>query len=205
MTCSRTGSETFTVELTQAENAVLHGVGRSRKIKIRDDERLAARIAKDTVSVEEGQDATFKVRLTGGRSTAPVSLTYSVSGTATPGDDYTAPSGELSIPAGEQTGYITIATLTDDLLDPDETLVVELTGSESTGRKVRTQGDAGTATILDKGTLLVSVEAAEGAEGSALEFAVTLSVATDAPVEVTWQTRQDQDDATEDETACGRR
>ena len=195
-------NETFTVELTRAENAVLHEAGKSRKIKIRDDERLAARIAKDTVSVEEGQDATFKVRLTGGRSSAPVSLTYSVSGTATPGDDYTVPSGELSIPAGEQTGYITIATLTDDLLDPDETLVVELTGGESTGRKVRTQGDDGTATILDEGTLLASVEAAEGAEGSALEFAVTLSVATDVPVEVAWETWQDQDNAPEDETAA---
>ena len=195
-------NETFTVELTQAENAVLHEAGRSRTIKIRDDERLAARIAKDTVSVEEGRDATFKVRLTGGISSAPVSLTYSVSGTATPGDDYTAPSGELSIPAGEQTGYITIATLADDLLDPDETLVVELIGGESTGRRVRTQGDDGTATILDEGTLLASVEAAEGAEGSALEFAVTLSVATDVPVEVAWQTWQDQDNAPEDETAA---
>ena len=85
-------------------------------------------------TVVEGNDATFTVAVTGGTSTAPVPVTYTVGGTATAGTDYTAPSGTLTLAAAAASGAITIATLTDTVLDPGETLIVTLTGaSTSTG------------------------------------------------------------------------
>ena len=131
-----------------------------------------------------------------------MTLDYTVTGTAKAGEDYTEPSGTVTIPAGETSGVIAIATLMDGLLDPDETLVVELTDGTSSGRDVTIGGKAATATILDQGEISAAVAGAQGAEGGPVEFTVTLSGATDAPVEVQWRTLQAGDDVPEDETAA---
>ena len=92
--------------------------------------------------------------LSGGTSTADVEVSYAVdaSSTATSGTDYTAPSGKLTITAGESSGTITIATLTDQVLDPDETLVVKLTSATTDTRTVTVDETAKkTAIISDTG------------------------------------------------------
>ena len=180
-------TETFTLTLTSAENAVLAQPLPSFEVRIRDDERLSARVAADAVSVSEGEDAVFTVSLEGGTPTGPVEIVYTVSGTAGAAD-YTAPSGALTIPAGSRTGSITIPTLLDNLIDPDETLVVELVSGVSSGRSMGIRGGPATTAILDEGTLSASVAGGEAAEGAAVEFTVTLSSATDATVEVQWET-----------------
>ena len=78
----------------------------------------------------EGNDATFTVAVTGGTSTAPVAVSYTVGGTATAGTDYTAPSGTLTLEAAAASGTIAIATLTDSVLDGGETLIVTLSGCQ---------------------------------------------------------------------------
>ena len=82
-------------------------------------------------TVSEGSAASFEVALTGARSTADVVVTYTVTGTATSGTDYTAPSGSLTIAAGESSGTITIQTTSDSVLDRGETLIVTLTGAST--------------------------------------------------------------------------
>ena len=53
-------------------------------------------------TVVEGEAAEFTVTLAGGTSTEPVVVSYTLGGTATAGDDYTAPEEprELTIAAG---------------------------------------------------------------------------------------------------------
>ena len=81
--------------------------------------------------VPEGSAASFEVALTGATSTADVVVTYTVTGTATPGTDYTAPSGSLTITAGASSATITIQTSLDSVLDTGETLIVTLTGAST--------------------------------------------------------------------------
>ena len=125
------GNETFTVSLEEdSANPLPQGVSLgaiSATVTIIDDEALSVSVAAVTTTVTEGTDAVFRVFAVGGTSTADVAVTYTVSGTATAGSDYTAPSGSLTLAAGVAKRTVTIATLTDEVFDPDETLRVTLT------------------------------------------------------------------------------
>ena len=187
--------ETFTVELVEGRRLVLPANEDQRKVQIsiRDDERLNAAISPVTDSVIEGDDAVFEVRLSGGVTTESTVLEYAVAGTATSGDDYTAPSGMLTIPAGRDIGTITIPVLEDSTLDPDETVEVTLTSGASGSRKARIPDPIAAVTIVESGTMTVSVASAEAEEGGTLSFAVTLSLASQDDVTVDWETADDPD------------
>ena len=157
---------------------------------------------------EEGDDATFAVNLSDVTSTADVEVSYTVdtSSTATAGTDYTAPSGKLTIDAGESSGTITIETLTDQVLDPDETLVVKLVSAVTDTRTVTVEATATkTATIKDTGMAKVSVgpvlvedddqtpedesdDKSSVEEGETASFVVTLDGAVSGTVSVTYTT-----------------
>ena len=119
--------ETFTVALTGASLPAGVSLGTATATAtITDDDALTVSVTADALTVVEGNDAAFTVAVAGGTSTAPVAVTYTVAGTATAGTDYTAPSGTLTLGAAASSGTITIATLTDSVLDGGETLIVTL-------------------------------------------------------------------------------
>ena len=187
-----TRNELFTVTLTRERWVLVDPDNSSRNIKIKDDDVLSAAVVAANANVVEGSDATFHIWVSGSRHTEDVVVQYETGGTATSGDDYTAPSGTVTIPVGQRSVPIDIGTTADSLHDPNETLVISLTDVTSVGRTVRSDADTKTATvtILDQGTLVVSADGEEGTEGEALQFTVTLSSTTDAPVEVQWETEQ---------------
>ena len=136
------GDETFTASLeTDPANALPAGVSLGSAttsiVTIVDDDEIEVTIAAVTTTVTEGGDAVFTVTAGGGESTAPVVVRYETSGTATPGSDYTAPLGSLTIAAGATSKTVTIATLTDAVYDPDETLRVTLTGASTAKGEAR--------------------------------------------------------------------
>ena len=99
-------------------------------ITIEDNDTLSAGVtAPETVA--EGEVAPFKVTLRGGTSTAPVVVTYTMGGTAKAPGDYTAPGGSLTMASGEESGTISIQTNIDNVIEPDETLIVTLTNVET--------------------------------------------------------------------------
>ena len=161
--------ETFTVELSGVTLPEGVSLGDAEAVgTITDDDELTVSVAGPGANVEEGQTATFTVTVTGTSTTAVV-VSYEVdtdASTAT-GDDYTAPSEtELTIGAGVASGTIEIVTATDAVLEPDETLVLKLTGASTAG-EVGVSATAATAqaTIEDKGTVTVSVGDAQAIEG----------------------------------------
>ena len=67
------------------------------------------------------------VRVTrGGDLSQPLTVNYTVSGTATAGVDYTALSGRVTFPANENTTYVTVNPINDTLLEGNETVIVRL-------------------------------------------------------------------------------
>ena len=185
--------ETFTVELVEGHRLELSDVESQRKVEIsiRDDERLSAAVAPREDSIVEGDNAVFDVRLSGGVTMHKTVLEYTVTGTADSGDDYTAPTGTLTILAGRDAGTITIPTLDDSTLDPGETLEVTLTSGKSGSRNASIPDPTATATILDPGTITISVSPAEAEEGGTLSFALTLSQTSQSDVTVDWRTADD--------------
>ena len=117
---------------------------------IEDDDTLTAAVTAGASTVPEGSAASFEVALTGATSTAAVVVTYTVTGTATPSTDYTAPSGSLTITAGATSTTFSIQTTSDRVLDPGETLIVTLDGASTAGT-VTVDSTPATTTITDPG------------------------------------------------------
>jgi len=61
-----------------------------------------------------------------GSTAAALNVNYTLGGTATAGNDYTNPSGTVTIPAGAASATITIDVINDLVLETDETVVVTL-------------------------------------------------------------------------------
>ena len=184
------GDETFTVTLTAPDlpDGVSLGTA-SATATITDDESLTVTVTADSATVVEGNDAAFTVSVAGGESTAPVQVTYALSGTATGGTDYTAPSGTLTLDAGASSGTITVPILADSVLDGGETVAVTLTNASTTAGEVTADSTAAETTISDTGTVTISV-VSDGAvaEGEQATFTVTLSGSVSSAVAVGWST-----------------
>ena len=95
-----------------------------------------------------------------------------VDGTATAGDDYTAGSGTVQVRAGATSVTVTVATLSDDYVEGNETFTVILTGAA--------ERRSTTVTIEDADELVASVTADAKAvtEGETARFTVTLGGGT---------------------------
>ena len=97
--------ETFTLTLEPRICPIGRNLGTdSATGTIEDDDELTVAVTADAEIVAEGDPATFTVALAGGTSTGDVVVTYSVGGSATASDDYTAPDGTLTIGMGETSG-----------------------------------------------------------------------------------------------------
>ena len=201
-------NEQFTVRLTRASKAVSRdpgnvvlGATRGTAI-ITDNDKLHVSIESRQTTVLEGSSAAFTVKLTetstsrSGAGSADVVVDYEVSTTSeakAADKDFTAPSGRLTIRAGQSSGTITIAANDDDVLEPGgENLVVMLTGIPTTSpsEKVVLGAPAmamAMTTIRDRvGTVIVSLEDARSVvEGQSAVFDVTLSGAVSVAVDAT--------------------
>ena len=109
-------------------------------------------VSVSATSAEEGQPLEFPVRLS--RAVAePVSVWYEVSPLSSKeGDDYPADqSGKLTIPAGETTATIVVATNADDLPEPHKALAVRLHRSFRLPAGVVIAGSDAVGVIVDPG------------------------------------------------------
>ena len=193
--------EFFTVTLLPAELPDGNRTDRlDSTLTIFDDDGLTATVSAEQTILEEGEPARFRVKLSGGTSTAPVVVAYVVAGssTVTAGEDYEASSGRLTIAAGATEGVFTIVTLDDDLIERDEWLAVELPEECCTSAGSVKPGEAAEpvrVTVRDNDVVSVSIgEAAAGgataraSEGDPVRFVVRLSAAVPAAVAVSYRT-----------------
>ena len=173
--------ETFTVTLLTAtaqglQDSVKVGT-RSATGTIVDNDSLTASLT-GPAQVREGSSAVYMVELAGGAGSMPVDVTYVIGGTATPGTDYTAPSGMapsgmLNIPANEMAGSFAIDTSADQQLG--ETLELRLTGaSTNAGTVVLGTDHELTTTIIAENAAIISVMDVTPMENGSADFQVTL-------------------------------
>jgi len=82
--------------------------------------------ATDSSAAEAGLDpGTFRVSRTGSTA-SPLTVFYTVGGSATNGTDYQSLSGSVTIPGGSSTALITVTPIDDSLMEGSESVVVQL-------------------------------------------------------------------------------
>ncbi|MBP4136915.1 beta strand repeat-containing protein [Flavobacterium geliluteum] len=131
-----------------------------------------------TVSIVEGGSTTLTISLpTGVIVASPLTVSYTISGTATSATDYNALSGTVIIPAGSGSTTITVASLSDISIEPDETVI--LTGGTTSGFTWNASASNSTVTITDvtspaNKTLSFSPTTVSTAEGTTTVLTVSL-------------------------------
>jgi hypothetical protein len=119
-------------------------------------------VATDASAAEPSDPGTMTVTRTGGSLTQPLVVSYRVSGTATPGLDYIALPGTVTIPAGASSATITITPIADTVAESTETVIVTLSSSSA-----YTIGSASTAivTIANAAGPVVTISATDSQAG----------------------------------------
>ena len=144
-----------------------------------------------TSTEDEGDPANVEVRLDGKLSESPVEVIFTVSGTATPGDDYTLPTMlRVTIPAKMRPGMITFAIATDNVFDgtPETVILTLSSASNAVGAISLGATTVHTLTITDAQTtaptLSLELSAPSVTEGDSVTLMATLSGALDEELDV---------------------
>ncbi|MGC4016596.1 MAG: Calx-beta domain-containing protein [Luteolibacter sp.] len=140
-------AETVVLSLSTFNNAYSIGSAYQGTVTITDNnDPVLVTVRGGTIGTEGGSNATL-IFHTIGTGSGNVTVNYTVSGTATPGTDYTALSGSVSVPVnGSNDTTVTIPITNDTLAEPTETVVATIT--PGTGYKVYNDPSA-TALIRD--------------------------------------------------------
>ncbi|MFM8892799.1 MAG: Calx-beta domain-containing protein, partial [Planctomycetia bacterium] len=143
-----------------------------------------------------------------GATADPLTVLYSVAGTATPGADFAALAGSATFAAGATECDVTITPVDDTLVEATETVTVTLLD-----RTAYSIGGAGAGTVSltsdDRPLPVVSVSSATITEGHAgrrlVRFTIALSGRHIVPVTVSWATSDETATAGRDYLAAGGR
>lgn len=140
----------------------------------------------DGAAAEAGLDVGVLTVTRTGATTTALSVTYTVSGTATSSSDYIALTGTLTIPAGQTSATITITPLDDTAVEANESIIVTLTdgaaydlGATSVGTVTLTSDD------VARPRVSIAVTDANAAEANRDPGVFTVSRATAATTPVT--------------------
>ncbi|MDD9871277.1 MAG: hypothetical protein OXU41_07145, partial [Gammaproteobacteria bacterium] len=187
-------AQTFSVRVTAAMSATQGGTvaGISPTVTIAANDPVEFYIATHTVTATEGgQGSTSVTMANGDRLTAPLTIPYTLTGTATRGVDYTA-TGEavLTGTLGHATP-IHIETIQDTLNEADETVIITLDHARATCNgcgvvTFRGQDDDETATITiddnDAVTATFASATATANEGETVTLTLNLDTASSGPI-----------------------
>lgn len=162
------GAETVIVTLTEITSGepglLLDELKLQATVAIADDETGLISIVATNDGSENGPEGGLFTVTQNGTAAVDTVISYTVSGTADAGDDYTALSGTVTILAGQTSATISVDVLDDPVVEPDETVLVTLSGivEGSPLLGIDLQQTTATARILDDDTATVAFESATG-------------------------------------------
>ena len=193
---SQEGSETVVLTLDGSAGYSVASPG-THTLTIVDDETPKAYVYSLSQADSE-KSGTLYVRLCLWPAQASdTTVTYTVDGTATPGSDYTALSGTVTVPAGKTWAIVPVTIIDDSVQEGRETVVLKLIGSAD--YTVKEGRDTHALTILDDETEpVVSLVLPVGGFGvnkrvgewdGTYNFQVKLDPAPTSPITLNYRTR----------------
>jgi hypothetical protein len=136
------------------------------------------RIKTSANAVEPAAGGRFQFSLPNGAIATPLTVNYTVAGTAAAGTDYTALSGSVVIPAGTMSVSVTVTPKEDSIIEGQETVVAQIT--TSTAYTLYSSGMA-TLYIHDDEKPTITLGAADATLAEPSDKAQLKFVATPAP------------------------
>ncbi|MCT7974351.1 S8 family serine peptidase, partial [Laspinema olomoucense] len=135
-------NETVVVNLASSNSYVL-GTAKSATVNIADND-----VAKSTITInsydnyasEDGNSGYVKVSRSGGNNSQSERVYYSISGSASNGNDYSYLNSYIDIPAGSTTAYIPINPINDSIYEETETVSINLQSSSAYNTGSSTSG-----------------------------------------------------------------
>jgi gliding motility-associated-like protein len=113
-----TGTETATLDIIDNDASV--------------DAKRTLSIVRTAQAAEPASNGAFRIQLpTGISSSEDITVNYTIAGTATSGVDYTALSGTMVIPAGQNSAPLNVQVIDDYFMEPSETVIATLTNGAS--------------------------------------------------------------------------
>jgi hypothetical protein len=166
----------------------------------------AVSITPATASIGENSSTPFAFTVTrtdaiGDGFADAMTVSYTVTGTAVAGTNFTAPSGSVTIPAGQASAVVDVQPLDDQIIDGDTTVILTL-GNGAT--YVLGNPTGATLTVANTDTVSASIADVSVGRSSAdqtVDFTVTLSGAATIPIYVDYATSDDTAIAGTDYTA----
>ncbi|AWO00380.1 hypothetical protein DLD77_00990 [Chitinophaga alhagiae] len=162
-------------------------------LQIADNDQAAVIIEKIADATEPSTPGSVKLRFSNPQttSTVPVTITYTVAGTAAAGTDYDALPGTAVIPAGSNDVVVSIQPVDDAQLEGTETVIIQLDAATATlpGFTIGTPA-AATVNLYDNDVVSMEIFGLnQVVEGSAVPVTLRASqaVAADIPVQVQLQ------------------
>ncbi|MCX2576362.1 Calx-beta domain-containing protein, partial [Pedobacter sandarakinus] len=183
------GAENFTATLNNVTGGIVTIGTATATVTITDNDSSVASVTAGVNGNESGPIAgTFVITLSNPSSTN-TQLTFNLAGTATEGTDYSTIAKTITIPAGQTSATVTIPVIGDSIIEGNETVVLSLTGSNSS--LVTVNNAPATISIIDNNTVTASVSITQAnvneAAGTAT-FTVTLSGAVQDAFNVDYTT-----------------
>ena len=134
------------------------------------DRMTRVRLASDPAAAEatpSNNPGAFRVTRVGGVLSQPLTVNYTIAGTASPSDDYAALSGVVIIPANQTFALLNVAPSDDVLAEPSESVILTLSAS-STYRLGTALSQTATVTIADNEPLvtIAALDATASESGS---------------------------------------
>jgi hypothetical protein len=126
------GAETMTVTINNS-NTYAIGAPNAAQITIADSVTTVSVVATDdTASEAGGNTGTFTfTRTAGGNPAAALTIFFTISGSATNGNDYAATGSSVIIPANQTTATVTITPFADAVAEGTETVIVTINNSNT--------------------------------------------------------------------------
>lgn len=120
-------SETIAVTLTSPTGATM-GTIPTHTITVADVNVAAVNVSATPLNVEEdsNQAAAFTITRSGGATSFPLAVNYTVAGTASAGTDYPALSGTVILPANQTSIVLNVTATPDFDQEGDETIIVTI-------------------------------------------------------------------------------
>lgn len=163
--------------------------------------------ANDPNAAEPSDNGRFTVSLPAG-ITAPtggLAVNYTVTGTAEGETDYTSIGTSATIPQGQNSTTIDVSVTDEDVVELDETVIVTLDSTGTSGYVIYTANDEATVTITNDDSATVSITGQSKNEGTggttSYTFDVDLSQPVDVAVSMTADTQDGSATAADDFTA----
>lgn len=177
------GPEAVTLTLIEDPTYVLGGLAEATVIIADDDPAAKPTVdvsasspsaLADNVATEGGEDTgVFTFTRSGGGTANELVVYYTVTGSATPGADYTALAGVVTIPAGEAVTAVPFKAIDDLLVETNETVIVTILANAA----YNGAGDQTSIAIIDNDPTTVTITATDdvGREAGASPGAFTVT------------------------------